>query len=169
MDAPRKPRSDSVLKTLPEERQEQVAELLKAKSLEEVRKELRADGIETSIASLSKFWSWWQLNEALRRRESRVEGILQQLATDQPEIPQDKLFELGQSVFSALSIAEENPLAWYRTQRLALAAQRLEVERRRVALLERKLQDVQDAVTKAKDGGLTPEALARIEEAAKLL
>lgn len=169
MEPTRKPRSDSRLKVLPEDRQAAIAEMLRSKSLDEVRRELRADGIETSMAALSEFWSWWQVRESLRRREARVGAIIEQVHCEQPEIDADHLFRLGQSVFGALSIAEEDSAAWYRTQRLAIARDSLEVERRRVALLEQKLRQVQDAVTQARDGGLTPETLARIEEAARLL
>jgi hypothetical protein len=72
-------------------------------------------------------------------------------------------------LFGALSIAEEDGRTWVNTQRLRLERERLEIDRRKVALLEQKLRNVQAEVTRAKDGGLTPETLQRIEEAAKLL
>lgn len=169
MDAPRKPRSDSALKTLPEERQAQVAALLASKSLAEVKAELAKDGLVTSTAALSEFFSWWQVRQSLQRREDRITGILEQVKADVPEVDQDKLFRLGQSLFGTLAIAEQDGQQWYNTQRLALAAQKLELEDRRIQLLEAKLAEVQKVVGEAKAGGITPETLTKIEEAARLL
>lgn len=167
--AVRKPRSDSALKTLPEEKQAEIGQLLASRSLTDVRSVLLEQGITTSEAALSEFWSWWQLRAALRRREDRVGELVERMKEDVPAIPEDRLFELGQSLFGALSIAEEDGRTWVNTQRLRLERERLEIDRRKVALLEQKLRNVQAEVTRAKDGGLTPETLQRIEEAAKLL
>lgn len=165
----RKPRSDSALKTLPEERQAEIAALLSSRSLADVRGILREQGLETSVASLSEFGSWYRLRESLRRREERVAELVERLKDEDPSVPAEKLFDLGQSLFAALSIAEEDGKTWVNTQRLALERERLALDSRRVAILEQKLRDVREEITKAKDGGLTPEALQRIEEAAKLL
>jgi hypothetical protein len=72
-------------------------------------------------------------------------------------------------LFGAFSIVEEDGWMWVNTQCLRLERERLEIDRCKVALLEQKLRNVQAEVTRAKDGGLTPETLQRIEEAAKLL
>lgn len=169
MSATRKPRADSVLKTLPEERQEAIAALLASKTLQEVRAELRKDGIVTSSSALSEFWSWWQLRAAMQRREARVSTMIEELRTKQPSISEADLFEYGQSLFGQMAIAEEDTASWYRTQRLALAKTKLDLERRRIEVLESQLKKVQQAVTEAKSGGLTPETLTKIEEAARLL
>ena len=165
----RKPRSDSALKTLPEERQAEIAALLATRSLADVRGILREQGLETSIGALSEFGSWYRLRESLRRREERVAELLERLKAEDPAVPEEKLFALGQSMFAALSIAEEDGRTWVSTQRLALERERLALDQRKVAILEQKLRAVAEEITKAKDGGLTPEALQRIEEAAKLL
>jgi hypothetical protein len=166
----RKPRSDSTLKTLPEERQAVIAALLAKSSLDAVKAELAKDGIRTSAKALSEFWSWYQLREALRRREARVEGIVDRIKEGNVGLPEEKLWDLGQSLFGAMAIAEEDGREWYRTQRLSLHRRKLSIDERRVAALEAKLRQVQDAVKAAKTvGGLTPETLKRIEEASKLL
>lgn len=131
MSTERKPRADSRLKTLPEERQAAIVALLSSKSLADVRTELRRDGIETSPAALSEFLSWYQVKEALRRRESRVAGILEQLHTETPNLDEDRLFALGQSVFGAMAIAEEDSKTWHRTQRIFMDRQKLALDRER--------------------------------------
>lgn len=165
----RKPRSDSTLKTLPEERQDEIGSLLSSRSLQDVRSLLAEQGTATSEAALSEFFSWWQLRASLRRREERVAELVQRLKDEDPELPQQRLFDLGQSLFGALSIAEEDGKTWVNTQRLALERERLDLDKRKVSILEQKLLRVQQEVKAARDGGLTPEALSRIEEAAKLL
>lgn len=188
MDTERKPRSDAKLKTLPEERQAQIAGMLGAKSLDEVRAELRRDGLNTSVAALSDFFTWYRLRETTRRREERVAGLLDEMRNAKPDIDEEQLFAFGQSVFSSMAIAEEDSTAWARTQTLGIerrsAKQRgaakereLELRSRAVRVAEEKLEilraqldRVRHAVLEAKvGGGLTPEALAKIEEAAKLL
>lgn len=99
-----KPRSDSRLKTLPEERQRGIVELLRKKSLAEVRKELRADGIETSCTSLSEFFSWWQLKEQFRELEGDTETMLGLLKKQRPELSEDELARYGNSVFQLKAI-----------------------------------------------------------------
>lgn len=165
----RKARSDSVLKTLPQDRQDEIGALLLSHSLADVRGTLIEQGLTTSEAALSEFYSWWQLRQALRRREERVSELVQRLKDEDPELPSNRLFELGQSLFGALSIAEEDGRTWVNTQRLALERERLDLDKRKVSILEQKLLRVQQEVKAARDGGLTPEALSRIEEAAKLL
>jgi hypothetical protein len=91
----RKPRSDSALKTLPEEKQAEIGQLLASRSLTDVRSVLLEQGITTSEAALSEFWSWWQLRAALRRREDRVGELVERMKEDVPAIPEDRLFELG--------------------------------------------------------------------------
>lgn len=129
--AVRKPRSDSALKTLPEEKQAEIGQLLASRSLTDVRSVLLEQGITTSEAALSEFWSWWQLRAALRRREDRVGELVEQLRHEDPAIPEARLFSLGQSVFAALSIAEEDGRTWVNTQRLALERGKLALDRER--------------------------------------
>ena len=125
----KKPRADSRLKTLPGERQAEIAALLEHQTLAAVREALAAEGLQTSLGALSEFWTWWQLRESLRRREERVGGLLEELRREQPDLGADRLFDLGQSVFGAMAIAEEDAKGWYLTQQTAL--KRREIEQRR--------------------------------------
>lgn len=75
MDADPKPKSNAVLKTLPEDRQAQIAEwcmrpndvdaetgkpIPKTGGLAYARMQLAADGVAISIAQLGEFFSWWR-------------------------------------------------------------------------------------------------------------
>lgn len=124
----RKPRPDSRLKTLPEERQEQIAEFAKTHSLLEVVAWLKEDGLVTSQAALSGFLSWYALRDQLKRNESTVESVLEQLKKTNPEMTETQLFAAGQSFFSALAIETQDAKTWKRTQDLRIKQEVLKLE-----------------------------------------
>jgi hypothetical protein len=70
----RKPRSDSKLKTLPVEVQEEIILYASSHSLAEVKAWLEGRGVKTSSSAISYFWDWWQ-SMSLERRASRVYSI----------------------------------------------------------------------------------------------
>jgi len=104
----RKPRTDSPLKTLPEERQGEIVEYMKAHSLPETVAWLRQDGLKTSRTALSDFWSWWHLSEQFRQDEVTTQSLLEQLKAEVPAMSEEQLDELGQRTFSLLSIRNQN-------------------------------------------------------------
>lgn len=126
-----KPRADSKLKTLPEARQEQIAELLRAKTLAEVKRELAQDGLKTSTAALSEFLSWWSLRQQFSETESQVEELLNLLREEQPGISEEKLFEHGQKVFAFLAMKEGSAKDWKRVQDVRHRRLMLELERQK--------------------------------------
>lgn len=167
MSTDRKPRSDARLKTLPEDRQAEIASMLATKSLAEVRKELIKDGLHTSVGALSEFFSWWRLRESIRRRETRIQGILENVKLEsQQTIPEDRLWEIGQSLFGAMAIAEEDGKEWFRTQRLSLARHklRLEAEKVQVWTCEKFLEWFKDqrAIQIAEGKGSNAEKIAEL-------
>ncbi len=58
MSAPKKPRADSVLKTLPPDRQAAIIEHLRTNKLADTVAWLLAEGIKTSVTAPSLFPSW---------------------------------------------------------------------------------------------------------------
>lgn len=133
----RKPRSDSVLKTLPSGTQEIVAGYAAAHSLAETVDWLKTSrGITTSVAALSGFLAWWQLEQRLSRNQTVVETLITDLHRQHPKLPTDQLFDIGQSFFSALAIETQDPRVWVGTQRLALKQQQMALDERRLKILE---------------------------------
>ena len=118
MSAPRKPRSDSRLKTLTNQRQEQIAEYAAGHSLADVKAWLSEDGLRTSVAALSEFLSWYLLKQQLIKNESTVDSVLEQLKQTRPDLTESELFAAGQSFFSALAIEQRDAKTWKRTQDL---------------------------------------------------
>lgn len=129
----RKPRADSKLKTLPEERQGQIAEFARDHSLAETVLWLREDGVQSSAAALSEFLSWYLLRDQLRKNESTVETVLEQLRGARPDLTESDLFSAGQSFFSALAIEQRDALSWKRVQDVKVKTEALK-------LLEKKFQ-----------------------------
>lgn len=136
-----------------------------------------AHGVESSPAALSEFCSWWPARKRALAREQAVQVWMESEKELHPELTDADLFRRGQRKFALMAIADDDPDAWARTQGVAADATRLEIKRqelllaeRRVAVLESKLKAVGDEIRRAKEsGGLTPETLAKIEEAAKIL
>lgn len=166
-----KPRSDSKLKNLPEERQEQIAEWCR-KGLEHAREQLAADGLRVSVRALSEFVSWWGLQQRFRAASSRARQIEEMLAEKAPEMDADQVRKLGQAMFTLEAVDAVDAKGFVRLESLRLdqetAAAKLELERaklkqrdrrldqagvalklaeRRVKVAERKLEQLKGALT----------------------
>jgi hypothetical protein len=127
----RKPRPDSRLKTLPEERQEQIAEYARGHSLAETAAWLKEDGFVTSSAALSEFLSWWALRHQLRKNESTVESVLAEMRRNDPRLTEEQLFTAGQSFFGALAIEQRDALSWKRVQDVRVKSEVLALEEKK--------------------------------------
>lgn len=152
----KKPRSDSPLKTLPEARQADIAEYLAAHSLAETVAWLKEDGIKTSIASLSEFGSWYALRRQLSRNEQTVETLLAEYVKSDPNLSPEKIQAMGQAFFSAMSLAQQDPESWVQVQKLNLQRAAMELDQRRVVLLEKKAAQL-DQVKQVVESKLSPE------------
>ena len=134
----KKARPDSVLKTLPADRQGAIAEYALGHTLAETVKWLRADGVHTSSSALSLFLSSYRLSQRLAHNESTVDTLLTKLQGTRPDWTAQQLHEAGQAFFSALAIDAQDADVWTATQRLTLdrdsARTRAEFEREKIDL-----------------------------------
>lgn len=128
MSTPKKPRADARLKTLPEERQQQIIEHMGAHKLAETRAWLRQDGVETSSAALSLFWDWWHLRKQFTQDEETAATILEELKREVPNLTEAELDELGQRTFSLLAIRRQDADAFVKVRSARSHAQ-LEIEK----------------------------------------
>lgn len=165
MSTEKKPRADSVLKTLPPDRQAAIAEYLREHSLKDTRQWLAADGLKTSEAALSGFLSWFALQARLQRNGSTVAQVLADLKQEDPSLNDEQLDRAGQRFFTALAISEEDSLAWKRAQDIKVKNQALVLLERRIKLLEAKATQADETDKVLKDAELSPEQRAqRIKE-----
>ncbi len=137
----KKPRGDSKLKTLPAERQAAIMEYLAAHTQADTIKWLREDGLQTSAAALSEFYSWYQLRAQLQEDETTAETLLDQLKKEVPELSEEQLDQLGQRTFSLLAIRRQD-LGGFVKVRSARA--RGEIERAKLELREKAEQRLQE-------------------------
>jgi hypothetical protein len=166
MSSQKKPRPDSQLKTLPEERQAQIIEMLAKKSHAAVAKELAADGLITSRSALSEFYSWWHLRQQLTENENTVEMVLERMQSSNPDLTRDQLFSAGQAFFSALAIQQQDAKSWKRTQDLRIKQEVLVLEkekfRRETCELFLKWFENEQAKSIASSGATNKEKIQRL-------
>ena len=172
----RKPNSNSVLKTLPSDRQAAIAEHCRTNSLEDTRAWLAQDGIKTSEAALSSWLSWWQLQQRFNRAQDNAEEFKTWLAKAFPEMSEEE-FDRRASLsfqFEAMREGDADTYLAFATARqkgkmdqlkFEQKEREIELAQRRVVLLEQKAQQAEQAEAAVKDTTLTPEQQqARLKE-----
>ena len=140
MSATKKPRSDSVLKNLPEERQMAIFDYSHDHSEAETVAWLRADGVRTSTGSLSVFLSWFRLRLDLRKNEATINEVLAEMAAEDPGLSEDQLFKTGQRFFSALAIRTGEAGDWTSAQSAMADRERLALEHRKAEQRDREIE-----------------------------
>ena len=125
------------LKTLPEERQAEIIELMRDRSLNETVKELAKDGFKTSRTALGEFWSWWHLRQRFNQVGAFSEQMVEMLKEEAPRISDETLERYGQRLFKARAIEMEQAdpeaaaLIWHRMQKLRLQGEIVQLERQK--------------------------------------
>jgi hypothetical protein len=130
-------------------------------------------GFSCSLSSLSEFYKWLRLKKRMESAAERATQARFALAND-PSMTPDLLARVGQMVFTAETIEDGNVKAYVELVKLQLQARSLEINARKLKLLEDSAKEAKarlTALTTAakSNGGLTAETLKQIEEAAGLL
>jgi|GEM_PF-2927377 len=164
-DADKKPRSESLLKNLPFARQEEIWERLTVKtadwpdtSYRAVRKWLADDGLPVSQTMLCGFFGWFPLRLQQRADEQTTDAIRLNLKEEVKNITDEELDNFGQKTFGLLAIRHKDlngfvtvrgsrTKAILETAKLKLrehaearADKRLELDREKLALLQKKIE-----------------------------
>lgn len=137
----KKPRCDSRLKNLPEERQGEIADYAAEHGLVKCAAWLRDDGVATSKSALGEFLGWLQLRGQFREDESTAESLVEQLKKEVPALSEEQLDEMGQRTFSLLSIRRQDlgGFVKVRSARSKAVLEREKLKLREVA--EKRLQE----------------------------
>lgn len=144
-------------------------------------------GFSAAVSAVGNFYQWLELKRRMDARAALADQLKLDLAKD-PNFSNDHIKSAGQKLFMAEGIVARQPKVFLAavesTQndaRLAQQEERLRLmksagarDERKLALLEAAAREAKaklDAITTAakSQGGLTPETLAAIEEAASLL
>lgn len=131
--------------------------------------------IETSQAALHRFWARFSspwLAERMRRSSAAARELANSL--DAEEVNRATWELISQQAFDLLSSPQPDPDSVVKIARLVLQARGHDLDERKVRVMEEKLEqaklDIDNLVGAAKrEGGLTPETLAEIEQRAALL
>jgi hypothetical protein len=176
-----KVRSDCVLLNLPEEQQEKLGEwlLVGRMSYQKARRLLKKEfGVAASDSQLSRFWDAY-CSPLVRAQRSRSAGLAIQLGEEISKSPGNwdapLIDQVKQAAFEAMQGRDPDQIS--KLLRLVLKVrdqdlkqEAVDVLKRRLSMLESRQADAKDKLDKAKQGGgLSPEALKRIEEAAAIL
>lgn len=103
MNTGKKPRGDSKLKNLPEERQEQIFEWCR-KSFAHARRQLAEDGLMVSGRALSEWHSWYRRKSKLELGNNRVLQALEWYRRNRPDATPE---EIRRAQLMALSLQAE--------------------------------------------------------------
>jgi len=110
-----KPRSDSPLKNLSEERQEQIIEWCNTPKSDAcvgghkfAKQQLAADGIKVSEGALSDFYSWWNLRRDFRRTDSLTSDFEELLRKEFPTADPKRIQDFGQTFFTMQAMAQRD-------------------------------------------------------------
>ena len=130
-------------------------------------------GFTCSVSSLSEFYKWLRLKKRMESAAERSSQARLALASD-PTMTPEMLARVGQMVFTAETIEDGNVKAYVELVKLQLQARSLEINAAKLKLLvdaaaEAKAKLTALASSAKSQGGLTPETLKQIEEAAGLL
>jgi hypothetical protein len=160
-----KPRPDSRLKILPDDKQAEIAEFAVTNTLADTVSWLQEQGIQTSPGALSTFLSWHRLKQQLSRNESTVETLLADLANRDSAVTAERLFETGHIFFSGSALEKQDARAWFMCQQIALsrARHRLDATKYHDLLEARKAAIKRELDSARKTGGISPETFEKIE------
>lgn len=129
MNDPKKPRADAVLKTLPEERQMAIADYSRQHTWTQTRAWLKADGLETSEAALSVWFSWFTLQSQLKANANAVDTLLADFKSANPNATPDQVQQVGQAFFTSLALQQQDPKQWFMIQQTAIKKEQLSLDR----------------------------------------
>jgi hypothetical protein len=115
-----KPRADSRLRTLPGERQIEIATFAAVHTLADTVSWLKDSGTQTNSCSLSKFLCRHRLLQQQARTESATLKVLADLVTQDPTLAAERLYEVGHLLFAGCALEHQDERAWYHLQQLAL-------------------------------------------------
>jgi len=163
-----KPRSDSVLKNLPQERQELIVEWATAPKTETcvgglryAQEQLAADGLQVSVRALSEFCAWFRLQASFSGAENFARSVEEALRK-QPGLTSEAISEAGQLAFTVMATSAQDSEEFRQMERLRLdketaktrARQKdadLKLAERRVGIMERKMKAAAQEVQKLRD------------------
>ena len=126
-----KPRSDSVLKKLPEKRQHEIAEFARSQGVVKTAQWLSRDGVATSKSAVARFLSWHRLQQTLLRTDTDATTLAAELAREHPDLTSERLHQVGHIFFTSLALQKQDQKSWHMNEQMAVRKARLQLESRK--------------------------------------
>jgi hypothetical protein len=180
-----KPHGHSVLNRLTPERQRAVQDYALNHTLAETIKWLADDGVKIGDTALSNWLSYLRLAQRMERCSGKADAIVEQGRAEGWIETAEEEQAIGQCLFNRMAMDEEDPKAWFLSQTIVLKRQKMEIEKKALAIaqqnadlaltkykdeVDQRKQAIQREMASAKNsGGISPETLAKIESELKLL
>ena len=144
---PRKPRSDSPLNLLSDDRQAALIEFLTDHPLREAVQQLAAEGVQTTESALSRFRAAYALRLDDGPEQAAIEFLAQPSQKPGEILSREELFERGQYKLMARAILNNDHKAWCSLHRARQQEERFKqnvewrkLEERRVVLVEQQAE-----------------------------
>ncbi len=131
-----KPRPDAKLKNLSEDRQAEIAEFARVHSLAERVHWLGRNNLHTSISAVSKFLRLCRFREQLAQDQAALHAAIVDSLRHDPAAFAGFLNELGELVFGANALEQQDPRAWYFVQQTALRRAELQLRAGKLSSLQ---------------------------------
>jgi hypothetical protein len=158
----RRPRSDSALMSLPDDRQRELFDFcdgLRSEGLRTIRERLGAEkGVTVSLGTLSNWLNWYSLR-------AKVQGVaamaddLARILKETPGLDLDdaKIMRTAQAFFEARAMQENDAETYVKLAGVRRGTAEIQIKQRRLSLEEKKLRQAEAAKDVTKDTTLTPE------------
>lgn len=109
MSAHKKTRSDSILGTLTEERQAEIADYARTHSIDDTRAWLKADGVKVSSGAFSSWLSSWSLSQRFQQSESSALQFKDWLQQAFPKMSEQELDSRAAMIFQFEALKSGDP------------------------------------------------------------
>jgi L-rhamnose mutarotase len=171
----RKPNSNSILKNLPQAKRQEVYERFQTTEWRELLTQLKAEGIDCGKTALYEFRRWYEEMRPILEAHGFAQRLADTLASDKGlDLDLGQINRIAQATFELQAIQQQNPELFANLQRLRVQQEANEIKRTNA---EQKLREYEAKMAAAKaaieglasKGGISPETMAQIEEAARIL
>ena len=138
-----------MLKTLPKDRQAEIAEHAQAHTLAETTAWLREQGVSAGRTALSGWLSWWAWQQRFRLVEADALSFMEQVRRRRPELSEVEIEQFGNDFFQLEAIKLGDPKTFLAFRgaraRAEIEKRKLDLAERRVRLLEEKAHQADEA------------------------
>ena len=158
----RRPRSDSALMSLPDDRQRELFDFCDGHRKDGLRKirELLKDeqGVEVSLGTLSNWLNWYSLRSKLANVSEMADSVARILKeTPGLDLDDAKIMRAAQAFFEAKAMQENDAGTYVRLAGVRRGTAELKLKAKKLDLEERKLRQAEAAEQVTKSTTLTPE------------